>query len=94
MRTNKIAGYVVSLIGLAVFASSLDFINLKVVKFLPFISSINKLVLMAVGGVILIAGLYLVRNSSGRRRTAVEVPIFEGQGKRRTVVGYQRMGRR
>jgi hypothetical protein len=87
----KIIGYILALVGLAS-------ILLSSVKFHSSISLIEKLPskYMLIGGAVLVilGILFLVSKggsgSSKIKHASEEVPIYEGEGKKRKIVGYQR----
>ena len=90
MDTSKIVGYVLSLAGLAVIGLS-NWIISKI----SFLSAIPKIGLYTVlaGFVLIAAGIALVlsgESSSNVKQAAAEVPIYEGTGKKRKIVGYQK----
>lgn len=89
MGTTKILGYVIAILGLAVIGLSNYIIKL------PFLNSSAKgLLYVAMTGVVLIAvGIALSltgSSSSSIKQAAEEVPIYEGEGKKRKIVGYQK----
>lgn len=81
---GKLLGYIVALIGLVVIA--LSFFSSKIN--LPF-KLPNPSMLIIGGIVIIVVGIILALGKSERQLE--EVPIYEGKGKQRKVVGYQRM---
>lgn len=86
---SKILGYFVSGAGLLVLA--LSFFRDKVLKFLP--ASIDKNDILITGVVAVVIGVILIysKNSSHHvTQAAEEVPIYQGQGKHRKIVGYQK----
>lgn len=89
MGTTKILGYVIAVLGLAVIALSNSIVKL------PFLNSTAKgLLYVAMAGIVLIAvGIALsLTGSSGSsiKQAEEEVPIYEGEGKKRKIVGYQK----
>jgi hypothetical protein len=88
----KIFGYIIALIGLVILV--LSFIRDKVLKFLP--DSINKNDLIVTGIITLLVGAVLAYSKkkapslSSVKHATVEVPIFEGSGTQRKIIGYQR----
>ena len=87
---KKVIGYIVSLLGVGVLALGVgvlgDFALLG-------LDSINNYYLI-IGGVMLVGvGLFLVRFSGegGGVKKGAEIPIYEGSGKKRRIVGYQRV---
>lgn len=88
MAQTKIIGYALSIAGLAVVA-----LNNPISKLLSFLGT-KALTYTLVGGIILVVvgiALALSEGSSGNVKQAEEeVPIYEGEGKKRKIVGYQR----
>lgn len=89
----KIIGYVLALIGLAIIAFSSKIVTL------PFIASLAKpMIYTVIAGVACIAvGVVLLMakqpsSSSGKapQHAKEEVPIYEGEGKKRKIVGYRK----
>jgi hypothetical protein len=85
----KILGYSLAGLGLATIAFS------KFLSGLPLIKSLPKPELYTIlGGFVLIAaGIAFVlsgESSSKVKQAAEEVPIYEGVGKKRKIVGYQK----
>ena len=96
---NKLVGYILSLIGLIGIVISSGKGKEIAQKFLPFLSSVpskpiqSNYILIA-GVVIIAAGIvFLILAGKGMGfggKQSAEVPIYEGRGKKRRVVGYQR----
>jgi formate hydrogenlyase subunit 4 len=90
MSSTKIAGYVLSIAGLAVIALS------NKITELIFKTNTKGLAYTALAGVVLIViGIVLVMadspsSSSKVKQAAEEVPIYEGEGKKRRIVGYKK----
>ncbi len=89
---KKVIGYLLIVIGFLFVAMSLSSSNPALSNFLPNLgipSVINSIL-----GVILIAvGLYLTlidKNSSSTPHASSEVPIYEGEGKDKVIVGYKK----
>ncbi len=80
---GKSLGYIIAFIGLIVIAVSFFSSKIK----LP----INPSMLIIGGIVIIVVGIILALGKSERQLE--EVPIYEGKGKERKVVGYQKMPR-
>ena len=95
---NKVIGYLVSAVGLAGLAVfSIPTLKTSVLAKLPFAipASITPQYLTIGSVVVLAVGLFLVvgegRSSSGRvKQVSEEVPIYEGEGKHRRIVGYKK----
>jgi len=87
----KIAGYILSILGLVIIALS-NFI--AKLSFLSFLGE-KKMVYIIVGAIALLAvGIVLVmadsKSSSKIKQASEEVPIYEGEGKKRKIVGYKK----
>lgn len=92
MESSNIIGYVLSGLGLVGIIASSD----KVKTAIPMLNSLPTKYIL-IGGVMLIAaGLIVLLSSSksGRvKQVSEEVPIYEGEGKKRKIVGYQRVSK-
>ena len=77
--------YFVILIGIIVLSLSILPVKKYFITMLPELSSIPNYVIIVLGSVILVIGIFLFRKSSyiGQR---LEVPIYQG----RNIVGYRR----
>jgi hypothetical protein len=90
MDTLKITGYGVSILGLATVVLS------KTIAAFPVIKSLAKPELyVIIGGFVLVAAgvaLSLSGSSSSNKikQAEEEVPIYEGEGKKRKIVGYRK----
>ncbi len=90
MASTKLAGYVLSGVGLALIVLS------STISKLSFMSKFGtKAVLYPVVGaiILIVVGIVLVvsEDSSSKIKYAQpEVPIYEGTGKKRKIVGYQK----
>lgn len=93
---KKVIGYLVSALGLAGLAiTSIPTLKTSVLAKLPFTipASITPQYLMIGSVVVLGVGLFLVLSEGGYSRTkqvSEEVPIYEGEGKHRRIVGYKK----
>jgi len=90
MDTLKIAGYMVSAAGLGVIA-----LSKKVASLLSFLGAKANLVAIMAGLVLVIVGIALIMmktssSYSNIKHAEPEVPIYEGKGKNRKIVGYHR----
>jgi len=86
---NKVVGYVVVAVGLILLALGTAPINSALVGSIPAIGKIAGLYYLVIGLVVVVVGMVFLRGAGGGRKLK-EVPIFEGKGKKRKVVGYQR----
>ena len=78
---RKTAGYVLGALGvIGVAAWSIPSIK----QFIPQLGTLNDTVLIAASTVLVIAGIFLVMKSGGRK--VREVPIYHGKD----IVGYRR----
>jgi len=86
---TKIIGYILSVAGLGIIALSNQIIKLPILA-----ASSKAMVYTIMAGVVLIAGgiaLVMSEGSSSKiKQAAEEVPIYEGTGKNRKIVGYQK----
>ena len=82
---KKIGGYILTIVGLVVLASQIKGFEI-ILKYLPFLSSVNKTYSMGIGLVLVVLGIVLLMGSGGRGRQAEEVPIYRG----RNIIGYRR----
>ena len=87
---NKLIGYAIALVGLA----GLAFTSFSEMSQLPFTlpAFIQAKHIMIGSLILIILGIVLAMQDKSSKQPR-EVPIYEGQGKKRTVVGYQRMGK-
>ena len=86
---NKVIGYVVSIVGLVVMALGFGIFQLKI----GFLKGISGAYIAGAGVIAVIVGvvLTLMDKSSGKAKQSKEqVPIYEGTGKNRKIVGYQK----
>jgi uncharacterized membrane protein len=90
---NKILGLVLAVIGLIVMG--LSFLRDALLGFLP--SSIDKNDVLITGIIIVIVGAVLLYGKQGYhgkvKQSHEEVPIYEGEGKHRKIVGYKKEGK-
>jgi len=87
---KKIIGYAVALAGVAVLFYSTFSEQIKLPFTIPAI--LTGKYLMIAGLVMIILGV-LFSVQSSKAKQPHEVPIYEGEGKKRTIVGYKRMGK-
>jgi len=84
----KLIGYLVSLIGIVCLAVSSGKFNL------PFIAGIGTKYFVIAGLILVILGVFFVMQDSNNvpidRQAKEEVPIYEGEGKNRRIVGYRK----
>ena len=85
---NKVIGYVVAIVGIVVMALGFDLLGFNV----AFLEGVASTYIAGVGIVIIIVGVVLAMKGSGGRvkRAAEEIPIYEGTGKKRKIVGYRK----
>lgn len=88
---KKVIGYTLCVLGLAVLVMSAGIIKVN----LKFLESTNPYYVMGTGVGLIIVGAVLVMTTQSRKKTKdkqseEEVPIYEGTGKKRRVVGYRR----
>ena len=83
---KKIGGYILTLIGLVILASQVKGFEI-ILKYLPFLSTINKTYSLIAGLILVVLGIVLLMSSgSGRGKQLEEVPIYRGKN----IVGYRR----
>lgn len=82
---NKILGYVLSGIGLLGIIISSG----KFKESIPIIKDLNTVTILIVSAVIVAIGVIMLMTAKGIKQHK-EVPIYEGKGKKRKIVGYQR----
>ena len=82
---KKIGGYILALAGLIVLASGIKGLDVFILKFIPFLSSVPKTYSMIAGLVLVVVGIILLMGNS-RGRQSEEVPIYRGKN----IVGYRR----
>ena len=78
----KIVGWILMLLGLALIV--LGVLKMKIVSFL------NPLLLDVVGIILILIG-FLFLKQRVEKQEKEEVPIYEGEGKKRRIVGYRRI---
>ena len=86
---KKVVGYIVAGAGLAVMALGFNIIKFK----LAFLDGVASNYIAGAGVVMVIVGVVMGLKGSvgGKIRKAVEeVPIYEGIGKKRKIVGYRK----
>lgn len=86
---KKLVGYIIAIVGLIVMAIS--FGKLKIAEGL--ISSFGSSTLSIAGIVLIVVGVFisLMAEKNSHEKEAEELPIYEGTGKHRRVVGYRRV---
>jgi len=84
---KKIGGYLIMIIGLALMtAKAIP----PIAEQVPYLNDLNKYIVLAGTLVLLTLGGILAFSSSSDKKQEREVPIYEGEGKKRKVVGYRR----
>jgi len=87
---KKVVGYGVAVVGLVIMAFGFNIIPLKV----AFLEGVAGNYISGIGIAIVIVGVVLsMKGAGGGRRKGKrredEVPIYEGTGKKRKIVGYR-----
>ena len=91
MDTMKIIGYAVSVAGLGIIA-----LSTKISKLLSFLGTKANLITIVAGLILVVVGVVLITMLSDSfgspkvKHAEAEVPIYEGKGKNRKIVGYQK----
>ena len=88
---KKLVGYVVAVVGLVVMALGFNMFSLEI----GLLEGLSSNVIAGAGIAIVVVGVILSMKGSGGRRAKQakeEVPIYEGVGKKRKIVGYRRKG--
>ena len=87
---KKMVGYGVSIVGLAVMAFGFGIIPFKI----SFLEGVAGNIISGAGIALIIIGVVLSMKGTGGSRkiknAAAEVPIYEGTGKNRKIVGYRK----
>lgn len=88
---NKVLGYVIAVVGMALIALSTAFTQF--ISKISFLQGIKPAYILAAAIALVAIGVFFVLSSGSSSKQPKEVPIYEGEGKKRTVVGYKRMGK-
>ena len=80
----KLIGYILALIGLAVILLSFN------ISRFPSLVSFNKTYIMIAGVILVILGVVFTIGKGKIKQSSEEVPIYEGTGKKRKIVGYRK----
>jgi len=84
---TKILGGISAILGAGVILASKG----KLHDSLPIIKNMSVNNILIIGGALILLGIGLVlAGKMGIRQASEEVPIYEGVGKKRKIVGYQR----
>ena len=86
---NKVIGYVISIVGIGVMALSFGLFKLN----LPVLETVKPMYVTALGIILIVAGVVISLIYDKKKRinqSDEEVPIYEGTGKNRKIVGYRR----
>lgn len=84
---KRLVGYVVSIVGIVIMALGFGMFGISLEMIKPYNNYIS-----IVGIVVIIAGVLISLKSDGGKikQEKEEVPIYEGVGKNRKVVGYRK----
>lgn len=84
----KIVGYILSLIGLIIiiFSNKISGLN-----FLAQLGSKAIAYSVIIGIAFVAAGVVFLMGNNNSSKQAEQVPIYEGEGKKRVIVGYQKL---
>ena len=88
---KKLVGYVLAIAGLVVMALSFGLFNVD----LPLLNTLKPIYITGLGVVLIVVGagivMMLEKGKGGKiKQESEEVPIYEGTGKNRKIVGYRR----
>lgn len=87
---NKVIGYVISIVGIVVMALSFGLFKVN----LPLLETLKPMYLTILGVVLIGSGVAIAlifdKKSKKHHQADEEVPIYEGTGKNRKIVGYRR----
>ena len=86
---KKVIGYIISIVGIAVMALGFGIIDLK----LEFLNGVAGNYIAGTGIVAIIVGVIIslkVDGGKNNKQATEEVPIYEGVGKKRKIVGYRK----
>lgn len=83
---KKVVSYILILVGAII--TALSYPSLRAYLSLSIPVSLKDSYIMLIGVIILLIGAFLLYKGTSNK--SVEVPIYEGQGKHRKIVGYQR----
>ena len=83
---KKEVGYIISVAGLVVMALGFGVFKIENELF----SKVGGSTITGVGIGLVVIGVVIALKNKGRRQASEEVPIYEGKGKNRKIVGYQR----
>jgi len=92
MGTNSIIGYSAAGVGLVVIA-----LSSQIAKILTFLGTKSMIYTIMAGVVLVAGGVAFVMTDSGFSRSgkvkhvSEEVPIYEGEGKSKRIVGYKKV---
>ena len=91
-KMTKLIGYVISLIGILLIVISL--ISSKIPVLSTLLSKIPQQYLLVAAAAVVIVGVAISLLGSKKSRKVTqseeEVPIYEGEGKRKRIIGYKR----
>lgn len=88
---NKIVGYIIAIAGVVLVALSTAFTQF--ISKVVFLQGIKQIYILAAGIVLVVFGIFFIMSAGSAGKQPKEVPIYEGEGKKRKVVGYKRMGK-
>ena len=87
---KKIIGYILIAAGLVLFA--LSYPAIRALAKIPLPAGIKDIYIMIAGISILFVGAFIGFRKAGAEHPK-EIPIYEGHGKERKIVGIQRVGK-
>lgn len=89
MNSKEIVGYV--LVGVGAVAIAFSYAPVRAIVKIPLPANISDFYIMLGGAVLAGVGAWLAYRTRKQSEMPHEVPIYEGHGKERKIVGYQRL---
>lgn len=89
IKMKKILGYVIAFVGLIILALGLELFSFGG----DFLNNFSKWYVQILGGILIAIGVALSlmgKKGSRKSKDSDEVPIYEGTGKKRKIVGYRK----
>jgi uncharacterized membrane protein YozB (DUF420 family) len=90
MTIRSLLGYIIAIVGLLGLAITLIPQFRDIIPIPEEIAAQGNAIIMVASLVITAIGIFIVWQGSNPSQKGREVPIFQGSGKKRKIVGYQR----